>query len=51
MRKSIWRKLLLAGLACCCLSWVEAGTPPFFTTGIDIGQNGEMWLAEKGRIV
>lgn len=49
MQKSIWRKLLLAGLACCCLSWVEAGTPPFFTTGIDIGQNGEMWLAEKGK--
>ena len=47
--ESLFGKLLLTGLACCCFSWVKADTKPFFTTGIDISQNGEMWLAEKGK--
>ena len=34
--ESLFGKLLLTGLACCCFSWVKADTKPFFTTGIDI---------------
>ena len=38
--ESLFGKLLLTGLACCCFSWVKADTKPFFTTGIDISPNG-----------
>ena len=42
------KRWLLAGLACCCVSFASAGTPPFFPTGIALSDKGELVMSEKG---
>ena len=43
------KRWLLAGLACCCVSFASAGTPPLFSpTGIALSDKGELVMSEKG---
>lgn len=35
-------------LACCCMTFATAGTPPFFPTDLALDANGEMIFTQKG---
>lgn len=39
---------LAAWLACCCISFASAGTPPFFPTDVVLNTKGEMVFTQKG---
>lgn len=39
---------LAAYLACCCISFASAGTPPFFPTDVVLNAQGEMVFTQKG---
>lgn len=39
---------LAAYLACCCMTFATAGTPPFFPTDLALDANGEMIFTQKG---
>lgn len=39
---------LAAWLACCCISFASAGTPPFFPTDLALDAKGEMIFTQKG---
>ncbi|MDH6534485.1 YVTN family beta-propeller repeat-containing protein [Parabacteroides sp. 52] len=42
--KSLWMGCLL----CCCLGLAAADHSPFFTTGIQMNEKGELYLSQKG---
>ena len=44
VRKSAW----MAGILCCCAFLASAGNPPFFTTDVAVGMNGELLMTQKG---
>lgn len=46
--KYILKNSLLIGLFCCCLGMVTADRHPFFSTGIAVDEEGNIYLSQKG---
>lgn len=47
-RKYMMKNSLAACLACCCISFATAGTPPFFPTDMALDAKGEVVFTQKG---
>lgn len=47
-RKYMIKNSLAACLACCCITFASAGTPPFFPTDVCLGNQGELLFTQKG---